>query len=91
MALPRRCYTASECAEMLGLSIDTFYRRRDALHAAGMPPSAAPFGRYRPERSGFDAWLKRHHPLAPPARPANDVHIEVDARALLQREYGRAG
>lgn len=87
----RRVYTAAECAELLDISVETFYRRQAALHAAGMPASATPFGRYRPERTGWDAWFKRHHPLAPPARPANDMHIEIDARALLRREYGRAG
>lgn len=86
----RRVYTAAECAELLDISVDTFYRRHADYIAAGMPASAT-LGRYRPERTGFDAWLKRHHPLAPPAQPANDMHIEIDARALLRREYGRVG
>jgi hypothetical protein len=89
MARARRVYTAAECADMLDMSVDTFYRRFAAHRAAGMPASAT-LGRYRPEITSFDAWLKRHHPAAPPA-PANDIAIGNDARALLRREYGRAG
>lgn len=86
----RRCYNTSECAAMLGIAVDTFYRRFDALIAQGMPASAA-LGRYRPEISSFDAWLKRHHPNAPPP-PANDISVGgTDARELLRREYGRPG
>lgn len=90
MPRERRVYTAAECAAMLDLGVDQFHRIFDALRAQGMPASATP-GRYRPEISGFDTWLKRHHPHAPPA-PANDISIDrEDARAMLRREYGRAG
>lgn len=75
---------------MLGLSVDTFYRKFDRYIAQGMPASAT-LGRYRPEIASFDAWLKRFHPAAAPP-PANDIGIAgEDARALLRREYGRAG
>lgn len=83
----RRCYFAAEIADMLGMSVDHFYRERARLHARGMPASAT-LGRVRINKQLFDAWLSR--PCASMA-PANDdgAIIAGDARELLRREYGR--
>lgn len=81
----RRCYFAAEIADMLGMSLDTFYRERVRLHARGMPPSVT-LGRMRINKKMFDAWLAR--PCAGQA-PANDDAAAVDARALLHRAYAR--
>jgi len=87
----RRVYKAAECAMMLDISVDTFYRRFNDYRAQGMPASAT-LGRYRPEISSFDAWLVRHHPAAPPQHAAaNDDTAAADARERLQRAYAMAG
>lgn len=72
-------YNATYVAEALGISTDTFYRTREARHARdGLPRPISERGPLRFERSGFDAWLTRHHPLRPKA-PANDPLPPPDA------------
>lgn len=93
-APPRKCYTAVECAHMIGISVDEFYQQREKLHDNGMPRSATP-GRIRIPKLAFDAWLNRDHPNAPRGRPANDPvplpHPQSDDehRDHLRRVYAR--
>lgn len=90
-----RPYTSRDIAIALGISLDTFYRTRHDREAAGMPRPISE----RPlkwERTGFDAWLTRFHPLRPPA-PANDQALAPEPatleehRLLFALEYGSAG
>lgn len=68
-----RPYSASEVCEAIGISLDTLYRTRQARHERdALPRPISETGRLKWERSGFDAWLTRHHPARPP-RPANDI------------------
>jgi predicted DNA-binding transcriptional regulator AlpA len=79
-----RPYTAPEICEALGITLDTLYRTRERRHDRdGLP---RPFQEHplKWERSGFDAWLTRHHPLRPP-RPANDVAVVPDDGSITER------
>jgi hypothetical protein len=68
-----RPYTASDVCAAIGISKDTLYRTRQARHDRdGLPRPISERGPLKWERTGFDAWLKRHHPMHPP-RPANDI------------------
>ena len=87
-------YTATDICEALGVTKDTFYRTRQARHERdGLPHPISERGPLKWERTGFDAWLTRFHPLRPP-RPANDVAIPPDPatdeehRARLALAYG---
>lgn len=89
-----RPYTATDVCEAIGISKDTFYRTREIRHERdGLPRPISERGPLKWERSGFDAWLTRFHPLRP-ARPANDVVISPDPasleehRARLHEAYG---
>lgn len=87
-----RPYTAREICEALGISLDTLYRTRERRHLADRLPRPISEHPLKWERSGFDAWLTRHHPMRPPA-PANDVTLVPDdssiaeARARLAAAY----
>lgn len=66
-------YRSRDVADRLGISLDTFYRRRARLEQNdGMPRPICSGGRHVYERTGMDAWLTRFHPYRP-ALPANDV------------------
>lgn len=88
-----RPYSAREVCEAIGITLDTLYRTRQARHDRDqLPRPISERGRLKWERSGFDAWLTRHHPARPP-RPANDpvsmpdaVTIE-ESRARLHAAY----
>jgi hypothetical protein len=67
-----RPYTAADICEAIGISLDTLYRTRETRHTRDGLPRPISEHPLRWERSGFDAWHTRHHPLRP-ARPANDV------------------
>lgn len=88
-----RPYSAREICEALGISLDTLYRTRERRHEHDKLPRPISEHPLKWERSGFDAWLTRHHPARPP-RPANDVAIVPDdgsiaeARARLAAAYG---
>lgn len=90
--LPRP-YTARDICDALGIGLDTLYRTREIRHARDGLPRPISEHPLKWERSGFDAWLTRHHPLRPPA-PANDPVIApddgsiVEARARLAAAYG---
>ncbi|WP_445493140.1 hypothetical protein [Rhodopseudomonas sp. RCAM05734] len=86
-------YSAADVAQALGLSVDTFYRTRETRHVRdGLPRPICERGPLKFERTGFDAWLTRHHPMRPPA-PANDPVVPPDAatdaehRQRLARAY----
>lgn len=86
-------YTAKDVAHALGISTDTLYRTRETRHLRdGLPRPICERGPLKFERSGFDAWLTRHHPMRPPA-PANDPVAPPDAatddehRLRLARAY----
>jgi hypothetical protein len=89
-----RPYSALDVAEMIGISLDTLYRTRARRQREGLP---APQQEHPLawERSGFDAWRTRNHPLRATA-PANDVvglpspDSDDDHRARLRRAYGGA-
>jgi predicted DNA-binding transcriptional regulator AlpA len=89
-----RPYTSTDVCEAIGISKDTFYRTREIRHERdGLPRPISERGPLKWERSGFDAWLTRFHPLRPP-RPANDVVRRQDAatieehQRLMHLEYG---
>jgi hypothetical protein len=86
--------TAPDIAERLGITVDTFYRKRHALHQIDkMPRPICETGRPRYERAGMEAWLTRHHPQRPQTAPANDVAPAPDPasdqehRARLRAAY----
>lgn len=91
-----RPYTASDICEAIGISLDTLYRTRERRHERDDLPRPITEHPLRWERSGFDAWLTRHHPGRPP-RPANDRIRPPDAvtieehQALFHAEYGAYG
>lgn len=87
-------YSSTEVATAIGISLDTFYRTRRLRHERdGMPSPISERGPLKWERTGFDAWLTRHHPLrrktiangafAPPPAENDDEH-----RERLRRAYG---
>jgi predicted DNA-binding transcriptional regulator AlpA len=69
----RRPYTASDVCEALGISLDTLYRTRARWHARERLPQPISERPLRWERTGFDAWLTRHHPARPNTAAANDA------------------
>lgn len=93
--LPRACYTALECADLLGLSLDAFYEQRVALHDKQGMPRPVTLGRIKIPKLAFDAWLNRDHPSAPRRRPDNDPvplpHPQSDQehQAYLRLAYAR--
>lgn len=56
---------AAEIAARLGVSTETFYRRRKQYLDAGMPASITSVGRMAWERAGMEAWLTRNDPRRP--------------------------
>ncbi|MCK1407628.1 hypothetical protein [Bradyrhizobium sp. 76] len=87
-----RPYNAREICEAIGITLDTLYRTRETRHARDRLPRPITEHPLRWERSGFDAWLTRHHPARPPA-PANDIVappqpiLEDEHRARLRAAY----
>src|SRR5207245_11027413 len=80
-------YSSTEVATAIGVSLDTFYRTRQIRHERdGLPAPISERGRLKWERTGFDAWLTRHHPMrpttiandtfAPPSAASDDEHRE---------------
>lgn len=87
-------FTAAELAARLGRSTDWLYRHFDRLVIEDrMPLPLSSIGRRRWDRATIEAWLGRHHPLAPAAPPANDnagrPAGDQDWRAYLAQAYGR--
>jgi hypothetical protein len=67
-------YSSTEVAMAMGISLDTFYRTRQIRHERdGLPAPISERGPLKWERTGFDAWLTRHHPMRPKAI-ANDTY-----------------
>lgn len=89
-----RPYSAREVCEAIGITLDTLYRTREARHARDHLPRPITEHPLRWERSGFDAWLTRHHPARPPA-PANDIQLPPPAATIAEEQaelheiYGR--
>ena len=92
-----RPYSSTEVAIAIGVSLDTFYRTRQLRHERdGLPAPISERGPLKWERTGFDAWLTRHHPtrsktiasdtFAPPPAAADEEH-----RERLRIAYGRDG
>lgn len=86
-------YSAIDVAEAIGISLDTLYRTRQIRHTRdGLPRPISETGPLKFERSGFDAWIKRHHPWHPKT-PTNDLAATPDpasieeSRARLARAY----
>ena len=88
-----RPYTASDICQALGISLDTLYRTRERRHDRDQLPRPIQEHPLRWERTGFDAWLTRHHPARPP-RPANDIldlpapNTDEEHRVRLAAAYG---
>lgn len=86
-------YTAREICDMIGIELDTLYRTRERRHERDGLPRPISEHPLKWERTGFDAWLTRHHPARPP-RPANDVQViptpatDDEHRARLRAAYG---
>jgi predicted DNA-binding transcriptional regulator AlpA len=79
MTAPMR---AAEIAEALGITPDTFYRRRRALEETdGMPQPICSIGRLAWDRASMQAWLRRNDPLRPKP-PANDVTAPSPATTI---------
>lgn len=73
-----RPYLASDIAAAIGISLDTLYRTRRLRHDLDqLPRPISERGPLKWERSGFDAWLTRHHPMRPQP-PANDAAAMPD-------------
>ena len=71
---------STEIAERLGVSVDTFYRRRPQLHREeSMPLPMCSTGRPVWDRSTMEAWFGRFHPARPP-QAANDVVDDARSR-----------
>lgn len=63
---------AAEIAQRLGVTVETFYKRRTRyILIDGMPRPMTSTGRPAYERAGMEAWLTRQDPRRPKA-PAND-------------------
>lgn len=68
---PDAPYTTRDMAEICGVTLDCFYKRRRVYQVRnGMP---APYKTGCWDRASVDAWRQRNHPAAPKAKPANDV------------------
>lgn len=92
-----RPYSSTEVATAIGVSLDTFYRTRQIRHERdGLPAPISERGPLKWERTGFDAWLTRHHPMRPKAI-ANDTFAPPPAasdeehRERLRTAYGHHG
>ena len=92
-----RPYSSIEVAMAIGVSLDTFYRTRQIRHELdGLPAPLNERGPLKWERTGFDAWLTRHHPLRPKTI-ANDTFAPPPAasdeehRERLRTAYGDHG
>ena len=92
MQLP---YSSTEVATAIGVSLDTFYRTRRLRHERdGLPSPISERGPLKWERTGFDAWLTRYHPMRPKTI-ANDAFAPPPAasdeehRKRLRRAYGQ--
>lgn len=90
-------YSSTEVATAVGVSLDTFYRTRQIRHERdGLPAPISNRGPLRWERTGFDAWLTRHHPMRPKT-VANDTFAPPPAasdeehRERLRAAYGHHG
>ena len=90
-------YSSTEVAMAIGVSLDTFYRTRQIRHERdGLPAPISERGSLKWERSGFDAWLTRHHPMRP-RTIANDTFAPPPAagdeehRERLRTAYGHHG
>jgi hypothetical protein len=88
-------YSSTEVATAIGVSLDTFYRTRRLRHERdGLPSPISERGPLKWERTGFDAWLTRYHPMrrktiandafAPPPAASDEEH-----RERLRRAYGQ--
>ena len=91
----QRPMDSTEIAARLGMTMETFYRRRQILHREdGMPMPMNSHGRPRWERTGMEIWFTRFHP-ARPAPPANDPlpppppQTVDDFRTQFARAYGQ--
>ena len=92
-----RPYSSTEVAMAIGVSLDTFYRTRQSRHELdGLPAPISERGPHKWERTGFDAWLTRHHPMRPKAI-ASDIFAPPPAttdeehRERLRTAYGDHG
>lgn len=88
-------YSSTEVATAIGVSLDTFYRTRRLRHERdGLPSPISERGPLKWERTGFDAWLTRHHPLRQ-KMIAHDAFARAPAlsddehRERLRRAYGQ--
>lgn len=89
-------YSAQDVADLLGITLDTFYRTRELRHARDrLPRPLSETGKLRFERSSFDAWATRHHPLRRHVVAANDCAPPIvpdNAQAVSEfvaAHYGR--
>jgi hypothetical protein len=74
-------YSSTEVAMAIGVSLDTFYRTRQIRHERdGLPAPISGRGPLKWERTGFDAWLTRHHPMRP-----KTIAIDTCATASSKR------
>lgn len=90
-------YSSIEVAMAIGVSLDTFYRTRQIRHERDrLPEPISERGPLKWERTGFDAWLTRHHPMRPKTI-ASDAFVPPPAasdeehRERLRTAYGHHG
>jgi hypothetical protein len=89
-------FTAREVAQRLGITVETFYLRRQHYHQIDkMPRPLSESGRQKYDRASMEAWFSRHHPhaqrrpandAAPPPMPSNDAEWSD----FLHRHYAPA-
>lgn len=86
---------APEIAQRLGVTVETFYKRRKQYHLCDrMPRPMNSTGRPAYDRAGMEAWFTRNDPRRPPLRPANDIDAPLMPRnddewnGFLHQHYG---
>ncbi|WP_445217121.1 hypothetical protein ACKWRH_34225 [Bradyrhizobium sp. Pa8] len=89
-------YSSTDVATAIGISLDTFYRTRRLRHERdGLPSPISERGPLKWERTGFDAWLTRNHPMRPKSI-ANDAFVppppgnDDEHRERLRKAYGQS-
>lgn len=80
-----RTYPAPHVAEAIGITPGTLYRtwrQRHDREGMPLPATLRPLGW---EKSGFDYWLTRNHPLRA-GTPANDMHAPLAPVTIAEHQ-----
>lgn len=63
----------AELARRIGVTVQTFWKNRQRYQLIDRMPPALTSAHRAWDRATIEAWLQRHHPARPAARPANDA------------------